>query len=108
MFAIGSAEPRPALVAFMARLGAVLKAGAGSVVIRGHTDARPFPVSGGGNGNWRLSAERAQMAYFMLLRGGLPEARFLRLEGHASRNLAAGEPLAGANRRIEILLGGDG
>jgi chemotaxis protein MotB len=45
------------------------------------------------------------MAYYMLVRGGVGEKRFERIEGHADRNLkVAGEPEAAQNRRIEILL----
>jgi chemotaxis protein MotB len=45
------------------------------------------------------------MAYYMLLRGGLPEKRFERIEGYADHRLKDGaHPLAAENRRIEILV----
>jgi chemotaxis protein MotB len=45
------------------------------------------------------------MAYYMLVRGGVPEKRFDRIEGYADRKLKVpANPLAAENRRIEILL----
>jgi chemotaxis protein MotB len=48
---------------------------------------------------------RAEAAYAMLVRAGIDEARFARIEGHADRKLRVPkDPEAAANRRIEILL----
>ena len=106
MFAIGSAEPKPQLVAFMEKIAGVLKNRRGSIVVRGHTDGRPFHSDK--YDNWRLSSARAQMAYYMLVRGGIPEAKIARIEGYADRDLKIpGDPQAAANRRIEILLTGE-
>jgi chemotaxis protein MotB len=103
MFAISSAEPRPELVVVMEKLGKALSAQPGSLVIRGHTDGRPFRSKT--YDNWRLSSARAQIAYYMLLRGGVDQQRVERIEGHADRNLkVAADPNAAQNRRIEILL----
>lgn len=103
MFKIGSAEPDPKTVRVMAKIGTILKSVPGSVVVRGHTDARSYR-SGSGD-NWRLSASRAQMAFYMLVRGGFDEKRFDRVEGHADRHLKnAVSPFAAENRRIEILI----
>ncbi len=103
MFAIGSAEPQPKTVEVMARIGELLKTQAGAVVIRGHTDGRPFKSAT--YDNWRLSAARAHMAHYMLVRGGLDEQRIEKIEGYADRRLKiARDPMAPANRRIEILL----
>jgi chemotaxis protein MotB len=103
MFAIGSAEPQPKTVEVMAKIGGILKTRAGAIVIRGHTDSRPFKSAT--YDNWRLSTARAHMAHYMLARGGLDERRFEKIEGYADRRLkVAADPLAAANRRIEILL----
>ncbi|NUS66898.1 MAG: OmpA family protein, partial [Ensifer adhaerens] len=75
----------------------------GAVAIRGHTDGRPF--KDGTYDNWRLSAARAQSAYYMLVRGGLKEDRVSQISGFADRRLQLpGDPYAPGNRRIEILL----
>ena len=46
-------------------------------MIRGHTDGRQY--KGADNANWRLSTERAQAAYYMLVRGGLDEKRIFQV-----------------------------
>jgi chemotaxis protein MotB len=75
----------------------------GMIVVRGHTDAHPYKSAT--YDNWRLSSARAQVAYYMLTRAGLPESRFERIEGYADRRLRdPSHPFAAENRRIEILL----
>ncbi len=102
MFGIGSAEPHPQTVAAMQRVAAVLKEREGAIVIRGHTDARPF--RDGRSDNWRLSTSRAHTAQDLLVQGGISAARIEHIEGHASRRPRAGDPNAAENRRIEILI----
>lgn len=103
MFALASAEPKPELVVVMEKVAKVLAEREGEIIVRGHTDARPFKTEK--NNNWRLSAARAQMAYYMLVRGGIGETRFVSIEGRADRDLKVpSDPNAAENRRIEILL----
>ncbi|MCW2274975.1 OmpA family protein [Rhodoblastus acidophilus] len=103
MFELGSSQPNPKMVHLMERIARMLKNRPGGVVLRGFTDARPF--RNGASDNWRLSASRAQMAQFMLIRGGLDAARLERIEAYADRKpMNAAKPEAAENRRIEILL----
>src|ERR1700722_2156732 len=103
MFAIGSAEPQPRVLHMMDAIAASLQNLQGAIIVRGHTDARPYRSAT--YDNWRLSSARAQMAYYMLTRGGLPEKRFERVEGYADHHLRdSSHPLAAENRRIEILV----
>ncbi len=103
MFAIGSAEPQPRVIRMMDAIAMSLATMSGAIVVRGHTDARRY--HSGTYDNWRLSSARAQMAYYMLNRGGIPEGRFERIEGFADHRLRdPAHPLAAENRRIEILL----
>ena len=103
MFASASAEPKPEMVVVMERLAKVLAEHEGRIVVRGHTDARPFRSER--NNNWRLSMARAKVAYYMLARGGVDEGRFGSIEGRADRDLKIkSDPNAAENRRIEILL----
>jgi chemotaxis protein MotB len=103
MFAVGSAVPQKELVLAMEKIGKLLGERQGAVAIRGHTDGRPF--KDGTYDNWRLSAARAQSAYYMLVRGGREEERVNQISGFADRRLlVANDPYAAANRRIEILL----
>jgi chemotaxis protein MotB len=106
MFNVGSAVPRKEMVQVMEKLGEILKARQGAVVIRGHTDGRQY--KGADNENWRLSMDRAQAAYYMLVRGGLGEQRVSQVSGFADRKLKLpDDPLNAANRRIEILVQAD-
>jgi chemotaxis protein MotB len=103
MFEIGSALPRKQLVLAMEKIGKILASQKGTITINGHTDGRPFKSAA--YDNWRLSTARAHSAYYMLVRAGLDEKRVKEVAGFADRELKAkNDPLAAANRRIEILL----
>jgi chemotaxis protein MotB len=103
MFAIGSAEPQARTIQVMDKIAAILKKYQGRIVIRGHTDGRPY--KGANYDNWRLSSARAHMAHYMLTRGGLDEKRIEKIEGYADHRLKnTKDPIADENRRIEILL----
>jgi len=105
MFNIGSAVPRKEMVLAMEKIGEILKGKPGAVVIRGHTDGRQYK---GENENWRLSMDRAQAAYYMMVRGGLDEKRVSQVSGFADRKLKdQADPFNATNRRIEILLQAD-
>jgi chemotaxis protein MotB len=103
MFEVGSAKPRPELVVVMQKIGNLLANKKGDVVVRGHTDARPYKNAL--YDNWRLSSARAQMAYYMLLRGGIDDRRIVAIEGRADRDpKLPSDTMAAANRRIDILI----
>lgn len=103
MFSLGSAEPRQRTIEIMERIARLLATQPGSIVIRGHTDARPY--RSGTYDNWRLSTARAHAAHDILVRGGLDDQRVERIEGYADHKPKVGsEPVAPENRRIEILL----
>lgn len=103
MFEIGSARPSAETIHLVEQVAKILSEREGTIVIRGHTDSRPY--AGEDYDNWRLSTARAHMAYYMLLRGGLDEARVTAIEGMADRRpKLPDDPEAAANRRIEILL----
>ncbi len=103
MFASASAEPAPRTVTLMAKIGKLLKNQKGRLVLRGYTDSRKYRSDT--YDNWRLSSARADMAHYMLVRGGVDDARFERIEGYADRlPRNAKEPESPENRRIEILL----
>ena len=72
MFAIGSAEPQPRVVRMMEAIAMSLETMPGAIVVRGHTDAHPYRSKT--YDNWRLSSARAQMAYYMLNRAGMPKS----------------------------------
>lgn len=103
MFEVGSALPRRELVLAMEKIGRIVNSQKGTISINGHTDARPFRSDS--YDNWRLSTARAHSAYYMLVRGGVDERRITEVAGFADRQpKIAADPLAAANRRIEILM----
>ncbi|MBA9083444.1 MULTISPECIES: flagellar motor protein MotB [Bartonella] len=103
MFKVGSSVPTAQTVEFIDRIAKVIAKHPGNVVVGGHTDARPYRSTT--RDNWQLSTSRAQMAYYMLVRGGLDEKRILRVEGYADRNLKnKQDPYASENRRISIFV----
>jgi chemotaxis protein MotB len=103
MFAIGSAEPQAKTVHIMDKIARILKRIPGDIVVGGFTDGRPYHSAV--YDNWRLSSARAQMAYYMLVRGGVDQKRVVRIEGYADRQLKIpSKPFADENRRIEIFL----
>ena len=103
MFAVGSASPNPALITLLAKVGELLNKRDEPVVIRGHTDGRRFRIET--YDNWQLSTDRAHMASYMLIRGGLPESRLMRIEGYGSSQPVVPENIfADENRRVEFLL----
>lgn len=107
MFQVGSAVPGRDLVVAMEKIGELLSEREGAIAIRGHTDARPF--SSGNDDNWRLSMARAHSAFYMLVRGGVPEERIVQVSGFADRKLKdTDDPYSEVNRRIEILIEAEG
>ncbi|WP_181704777.1 MotB family protein [Chthonobacter rhizosphaerae] len=103
MFASGSASPTPELISAIDKIAAAVKSIDGQIIVRGHTDGRPFRSKS--YDNWRLSTARAHMAAYMLVRGGVAETQIDHVEGHADRKLRRPEdPGAAENRRIEILV----
>jgi chemotaxis protein MotB len=87
----------------MEKVARVVKGYGYPIIVRGHTDGRPY--RSGTYDNWRLSTARAHMAYYMLVRGGVDDKRFEKIEGYAARQLRIpNDPEAAQNRRIEILL----
>ncbi|WP_262046986.1 MotB family protein [Bradyrhizobium sp. Bra78] len=103
MFAVGSAEPRPELIRVIDKIGPLLTKRPGMIIVRGHTDNRPYKSET--YDNWRLSTARAQMAYYMLVRAGVDARRIEHVEGYADRRpKLQNDPAAAQNRRIEILI----
>jgi chemotaxis protein MotB len=103
MFAVGSAEPRPELIRVIDKIGPLLMERQGAIIVRGHTDNRPYRSDT--YDNWRLSTARAQMAYYMLVRSGVDPQRIEHVAGYADRRpKLPDDPAAAQNRRIEILV----
>lgn len=104
MFVLGTTVLTADAAALVGVIADAVRPELGNVTIRGHTDALPWK-SGVKANNWSLSAGRAEATRQALMRGGIAEARFRRIEGVADRELLiAKNPQDPRNRRISILL----
>ncbi len=104
MFRLGTTILTPEANGLLDAIAATVGPEAGGLTIRGHTDALPWRPGMGAN-NWSLSAGRAEATRQALLRDGIAEARFRRIEGVADRELLIKDkPQDPRNRRISILL----
>ena len=104
MFHLGTTVLTPEATALVSAIAEVVGQDGGGLTIRGHTDALPWRPGVKGN-NWSLSAGRAEATRQALIRGGVTEDRFYRIEGVAERELLIGDnPQDPRNRRISILV----
>ena len=75
-----------------------------TIMIRGRTDSVPYGDPRAMN-NWMLSSGRAEATRRRLALGGIPEARFERIEGVADREpIITDDPGDPRNRRVAITL----
>lgn len=103
MFQLGTTVLTSDAALLLKAIGGVIAPEPGDVSVRGHTDALPW--RGGGANNWSLSAGRAEATRQALLRQGIGEGRFRKIEGVADREpLVRENPEDPRNRRISILL----
>jgi chemotaxis protein MotB len=104
MFALGTTVLTPDARTLLAAIAKTVAPESGLITIRGHTDALPWK-SGVRANNWSLSAGRAEATRQALLRDGIGERRFRRIEGVADRELLIeSNPQDPRNRRMSILL----
>jgi chemotaxis protein MotB len=104
MFVLGTTVLTPDAMGLLKAIAAAVGPEAGELTIRGHTDSLPWK-SGAEQNNWSLSAGRAESTRQALLRDGIGQIRFRRIEGVADRELLVKDnPQDPRNRRISILL----
>jgi len=103
-FESGSAKPSEAARDLIATLAEQLGGLENSVLIEGHTDARPFS-SKAGYTNWELSTDRANAARRLMEADGLRTGQVIQVRGFADHQLRDPEhPEAAANRRISFIV----
>jgi len=106
-FVTGGAEPTEAGSHLLASLAAEIGRMPNSVVIEGHTDARPFRHTGpsAGYSNWELSADRANAARRLLHQYGLRPQQVVEVRGFADERLMIPDkPEDPRNRRISLVV----
>ena len=109
MFQLGTTMLTPDAMRLLTAIAQTVAPEGTGLTIRGHTDALPWKPGPGKPGisanNWSLSAGRAEATRQALLRQGIAEKRFFRIEGVADRELLIRDrPQDPRNRRISILL----
>ncbi|NVE93312.1 flagellar motor protein MotB [Altererythrobacter lutimaris] len=104
MFALGTTVLMPEARELIGVISDTIGDKPQKVIVRGHTDSLKWRPGVQAN-NWSLSTGRAEAVRQALMRGGLTEIRFVRIEGVAAREpLIPDDPADPRNRRVSILL----
>ena len=104
MFRLGTTILTPEAAELVRAIGQALGPDSGGLTVRGHTDALQWKPGDPAN-NWSLSAGRAEATRLALMKSGIAEGRFRRIEGVADQEpLIANDPTDPRNRRMSILL----
>lgn len=105
MFISGTDILTPDATKLLAQVADVVRGLPNGLIVRGHTDAQP--VSAGlGTNNWQISSARAEATRAHLVRSGISDSQFLRIEGVADREpFFLKNPYDPRNRRMSLTLG---
>ena len=106
-FVTGSPTPTPAGERLLSILAREIGRMPNTVVIEGHTDARPFrnANSTSGYSNWELATDRANAARRLLHSFGMPPRQVVEVRGFADQKpLLPGAPEDPRNRRISLVV----
>ncbi|WP_336866618.1 flagellar motor protein MotB [Sphingomonas sanguinis] len=104
MFASGTTQLEPEASALIGTIAQSIAGLPNTIMIRGHTDSLGYGDPRAMN-NWMLSSSRAESTRRRLAAGGIPEARFERIEGVADREpIITDNPSDPRNRRVAITL----
>ncbi|GEO01766.1 chemotaxis protein MotB [Novosphingobium sediminis] len=104
MFRLGTTLLTPEAAELVRAIGQAIGPDAAGLTVRGHTDALQWKPGDPAN-NWSLSAGRAEATRLALMKSGVTENRFRRIEGVADQEpLIADNPTDPRNRRMSILL----
>ncbi|MEO0031142.1 MAG: hypothetical protein RIS94_900 [Pseudomonadota bacterium] len=104
MFRLGTTILTPDAMELMQAIAEAIAPEASGLTVRGHTDALQWKPGDVAN-NWSLSAGRAESTRQALMRYGVGEKRFRRIEGVADQEpLVTENPTDPRNRRMSILL----
>jgi chemotaxis protein MotB len=105
MFMSGTDILTPDALRLLGEVAEVLGAMPNGIIIRGHTDAQPTSQRLGVN-NWQISSARAEATRAHLVRAGIAQHQFVRIEGVAEREpYIPSNPYDPKNRRMSITLG---
>jgi len=103
-FESGNAHPSEHGQDLLTRLAGELGHLPNTILIEGHTDAKPYP----GNAhytNWELSADRANSARHLMQEGGLRPNQVAQVRGFADQRLRVpSDPMSPSNRRVSVIV----
>jgi chemotaxis protein MotB len=103
-FQSGSANPSEFGKDLISRMSAELAKLPNTIVIEGHTDAKPFSKDGGYS-NWELSTDRANTARRLMAASGMRADQIKQVRGFADQRLMdTADPTAAKNRRISVIV----
>ena len=103
-FESGRALPTVAGSGLLARLAEELGKLPNTLLIEGHTDAKPF-AGANSYSNWELSTDRANSARRLMQEHGVREEQVAQVRGYAERQLRHPEdPDSPSNRRITVIV----
>ncbi len=102
IFEEGTDRPTPMLRAAVAIIKETTKIVSNPISVGGHVPSKPVVVSE--KRPWELSAEQATTVRKLFESIGFPTERFVRVSGHADRELVEDDPLSIRNNRVEIIL----
>jgi len=104
MFRIGTTILTPQALQLIQTIAQAIAPEPNGLTVRGHTDSLQWRPGDPAN-NWSLSAGRAETTRQALMRFGVSEKRFRRIEGVADQEpLLPASPADPRNRRMSILL----
>jgi chemotaxis protein MotB len=105
MFISGTDILTPEAVGLLTQVAATISELPNGIIVRGHTDAQPTSQNLGVN-NWQISSARAEATRAHLVRAGISQRQFVRIEGVADREpYIPSNPYDPKNRRMSITLG---
>lgn len=103
-FDSGSASPTETCRTLLRNLASELGGLSNSLLLEGHTDARPYAGSTSYS-NWELAADRANTARRLMQQSGIRPAQVSQVRGYADRQLRlATDKFHPSNRRVSILV----
>ena len=104
MFELSSTRLVPQAALLLQEVARAIAPLPNAITVRGHTDSLPY-AAGKKMNNWLLSAARAEATRLALLRGGIAEPRFIKIEGVADKApFNAKDAADPRNRRMSITL----
>jgi chemotaxis protein MotB len=103
-FVSGNAHPTGRGEELLVRLAGELGKLPNTLLIEGHTDAKPYSGDGAYS-NWELSADRANSARRLMQASGLRTDQVAQVRGFADQHLRTPQdPMNPANRRISVIV----